>query len=147
MNVADSPFTDRLPRFGASCSTTINWLVVTSSRTLVAPERSADAARRTAGPKTGFQPEIQGLRAAAVLVVVLYHLWPRHMAGGYVGVDVFFVISGYLITSHMYREARDGSRVALLRFWARRIRRLLPASMFVLLISLLGVFLWLPSTL
>ena len=69
------------------------------------------------------------------------------MTGGYIGVDVFFVISGYLITSHMYREARETSRVALLRFWARRIRRLLPASIFVLLVSLLGVFLWLPSTL
>ena len=120
---------------------------MTTSRTLAAPERSADPAGRTAEPKTGFQPELQGLRAVAVLVVVLYHLWPRSVTGGYVGVDVFFVISGYLITSHMYREARNGSRVTLLRFWARRIRRLLPASMFVLLISLLGVFLWLPSTL
>lgn len=120
---------------------------MTTTRTLIAPEPSADPARRTAGPKTGFQPEIQGLRAVAVLVVVLYHLWPRSVTGGYIGVDVFFVISGYLITLHMYREARDGSRLALMRFWARRIRRLLPASMFVLLISLLGVFLWLPSTL
>lgn len=142
-----SPLYGQVPRFVASGSITINWLVVTTTRTLVAPERSAAPARRTASPKTGFQPEIQGLRAVAVLVVVLYHLWPHRLTGGYIGVDVFFVISGYLITSHMYRDARNGSRVALLRFWARRIRRLLPASMFVLLVSLLGVFLWLPSTL
>lgn len=87
------------------------------------------------------------MRAVAVLVVVLYHLWPQRLTGGYIGVDVFFVISGYLITSHMYRDVRDGSRIGLLRFWARRIRRLLPASIFVLLVSLLGVALWVPSTL
>lgn len=120
---------------------------MTTTRTLVAPEGSTDPARKTAGPRTGFQPQIQGLRAVAVLVVVLYHLWPHRLTGGYIGVDVFFVISGYLITSHMYRDARGGSSVALVRFWARRIRRLLPASMFVLLVSLLGVFLLLPSTL
>lgn len=94
-----------------------------------------------------FRPEIQGLRAVAVLCVVLYHFWPRALTGGYVGVDVFFVISGYLITSHIYRDVRDGSPVELLKFWARRIRRLLPASMLVLLASLLAVFLWVPSPL
>lgn len=115
-----------------------------SNPALVVP---AQESRRTSRSKTGrFQPEIQGLRALAVLAVVLYHLWPNRLPGGYVGVDVFFVISGYLITSHMYREIQQTGRVALFQFWARRVRRLLPASIFVLAVSLLGVFLWLPAT-
>ncbi|WP_258064282.1 acyltransferase family protein [Arthrobacter sp. ZGTC131] len=93
-----------------------------------------------------FRPEIQGLRAIAVAAVVLYHFWPRQLSGGYVGVDVFFVISGYLITSHMYREIVRTSSVGLLKFWARRVRRLLPASFLVLFASLAGVLLWVPST-
>lgn len=72
-----------------------------------------------------FRPEIQGLRAIAVAAVVLYHFWPNRLTGGYVGVDIFFVISGYLITSHMYREILRTSSIGLLKFWARRVRRLL----------------------
>lgn len=115
-----------------------------SNHALVVPAQESQNISRS---KTGrFQPEIQGLRALAVLVVVLYHLWPNRLTGGYVGVDVFFVISGYLITSHMYREVQRTGRVALFQFWARRIRRLLPASIFVLGVSLLGIFIWLPAT-
>jgi peptidoglycan/LPS O-acetylase OafA/YrhL len=77
--------------------------------------------------------EIQGLRAVAVLLVVAYHLWPDAVPGGYVGVDVFFAISGFLITAHLFREAGRTGRVSLPRFWARRARRLLPASLTVLL--------------
>jgi peptidoglycan/LPS O-acetylase OafA/YrhL len=119
-------------------------ILVISNHALVVPTQ---VSQNLSQPKTGrFQPEIQGLRALAVLVVVLYHLWPNRLTGGYVGVDVFFVISGYLITSHMYREVQRTGRVALFQFWARRIRRLLPASIFVLGVSLLGVFIWLPAT-
>lgn len=96
--------------------------------------------------KAPFRPEIQGLRAIAVAAVVLYHFWPNRLTGGYVGVDIFFVISGYLITSHMYREIVRTSSIGLLKFWARRVRRLLPASFLVLFASLLAVFLWVPST-
>ncbi|NYE94879.1 peptidoglycan/LPS O-acetylase OafA/YrhL [Psychromicrobium silvestre] len=95
----------------------------------------------------GFRSEIQGLRTIAVLTVVLYHLWPNHLSGGFVGVDVFFVISGYLITSHMVREVAQKSTLSLAKFWARRIRRLLPASFLVILASLGAVLLWVPSTL
>ncbi|MCY9782518.1 acyltransferase [Nocardiopsis sp. EMB25] len=79
-----------------------------------------------------FRPEVQGLRALAVLLVLVYHLDPRLLPGGYVGVDVFFVISGFLITSLLYREATGKGRVALGRFYVRRVRRLLPAATVVL---------------
>ncbi len=79
-----------------------------------------------------IRPEIQGLRAAAVALVLVFHLWPGALPGGYVGVDVFFAISGFLITSHLLREAERTGRVRLAAFWARRARRLLPASLLVL---------------
>ena len=91
--------------------------------------------------------EIQGLRAVAVLLVVLFHLWPHRMPGGYIGVDVFFVISGFLITAHLLREVdRDGT-VSLTQFWARRIRRLLPAAYVVLVVSAVGVLTLVPRLL
>lgn len=93
-----------------------------------------------------FRPDIQGLRAVAVLLVVLFHLWPNRLPGGFVGVDVFFVISGYLITAHMYREAATTGTLSLRRFWARRIRRLLPASLLVLAVSAVATVLFLPAT-
>ncbi|WP_194411470.1 acyltransferase family protein [Microbacterium cremeum] len=80
-----------------------------------------------------FLPHVQGLRAIAVLCVVLYHFWPGRVTGGYIGVDVFFVISGFLITSHLMRELTATGTVRLGQFWARRARRLLPASLLVLL--------------
>lgn len=76
---------------------------------------------------------MQGLRAIAVLLVVLYHFWPGRLPGGYAGVDVFFVISGFLITGHLMRELTSTGTVRLAQFWARRARRLLPASLLVLL--------------
>ena len=97
--------------------------------------------------RRGFRPEIQGLRAVAVLLVIAYHLYPNRVSGGYVGVDVFFVLSGYLITAHLVRDAADGRRPSLLRFWARRIRRLLPASLLVLAVSLVLAYVWLPRSL
>lgn len=93
-----------------------------------------------------MRPEIQALRALAVTLVLVYHLWPGRVPGGFVGVDVFFVISGFLITSHLLREVvRDGT-VSLTQFWARRIRRLLPAAFTVLLASFVAVLLWLPRS-
>ncbi|MHA7175548.1 acyltransferase family protein [Arthrobacter sp. Sr24] len=95
---------------------------------------------------SGYRPELQGLRAVAVIAVVLYHLWPNRVTGGFVGVDVFFVISGYLITGHMYRELM-GKGLSLIQFWGRRIRRLLPAAFLVLFVSLAAAYLWIPATL
>lgn len=82
-----------------------------------------------------FIPHVQGLRAIAVLLVVLYHFWPGRLPGGYVGVDVFFVISGFLITGHLVRELILTGSVRLSQFWARRARRLLPASLLVLAVT------------
>lgn len=75
-----------------------------------------------------FRPDIEGLRAVAVIAVVLYHAGIPGIAGGYIGVDVFFVISGFLITGLLLREVRATETVALGRFYAARARRLLPAA-------------------
>jgi peptidoglycan/LPS O-acetylase OafA/YrhL len=76
--------------------------------------------------KLDYRPEIDGLRAVAIVPVVIFHLLPEWLRGGYLGVDVFFVISGYLITSLVLREVDAGS-FSIRRFWARRVRRLGPA--------------------
>ncbi|WP_051171958.1 acyltransferase family protein [Microbacterium indicum] len=101
---------------------------------------------RTSGPRSGFRADIQALRAIAVASVLLYHLWPNRLTGGFVGVDVFFVISGYLITSHLLREREKTGRIALGTFWARRASRLLPASLTTLLVTAVAVIVWVPRT-
>src|SRR6476661_9275557 len=74
-----------------------------------------------------YLPGIDALRALAVLAVFFYHSGVGWMPGGFLGVDLFFVISGYLITSLLLREFRRGGHVRLGRFWLRRAKRLLPA--------------------
>jgi peptidoglycan/LPS O-acetylase OafA/YrhL len=81
----------------------------------------------------GFRPEVEGLRAAAVLLVVLYHFHFPRVSGGYIGVDVFFVISGYLITGLLVNEKQSTGRISYVQFYARRGRRLLPAIVIVVL--------------
>lgn len=78
-------------------------------------------------PAAHYRPEIDGLRGVAILAVLANHIDSRLLPGGYVGVDVFFVISGYLITSILLRDAMHGS-LSFSRFYARRVRRLLPAA-------------------
>jgi peptidoglycan/LPS O-acetylase OafA/YrhL len=87
---------------------------------------------------TEFRPDIEGLRAVAVLAVVLFHAEVPGVGGGYVGVDVFFVISGFLITGLLWREASAAGTVRLRRFYGARARRLLPASAAVGVITLIG---------
>jgi peptidoglycan/LPS O-acetylase OafA/YrhL len=92
-----------------------------------------------------YRPDIDGLRAVAVLAVVLHHLSAPLVPGGYVGVDVFFVISGYLITSIISREMAEG-QFTFARFYERRARRIFPALFAVLAVTLAaGWFLLLPS--
>ncbi|HEU5038620.1 MAG TPA: acyltransferase family protein [Nocardioides sp.] len=93
--------------------------------------------------KNGFRPDIQGLRAIAVGAVVLCHLQLGILAGGYVGVDVFFAISGFLITGLMLREVDTTGRLSLTGFYARRARRILPAASLVLLATAAASALWL----
>lgn len=88
--------------------------------------------------------DIQGLRAVAVLLVVLYHARVSILSGGYVGVDVFFVISGYLITSHLLRSLQVTGRIKFLDFYARRIRRLVPAALLVIVVTLIASIALLP---
>ena len=91
-----------------------------------------------------MRADIQALRAVAVLGVVFYHLWPNVVRAGFAGVDVFFVISGYLITQQLVHDMSNTGRVSLTQFWARRIRRLLPAAFTVLAASMAFLFLVMP---
>jgi len=101
-----------------------------------------------AGPagRGSFRADVQGLRALAVAMVVIYHLYPSLLPGGFVGVDVFFVISGFLITGHLWRGFERTGRVPLVDFWGRRARRLLPAAVLVLVVTWLVSRLVLPAS-
>lgn len=101
---------------------------------------------RAAGRARDFLPEVQALRAVAVLLVVVYHLWPGRLPGGFVGVDVFFVISGFLITLHLLGSLLESGRIHLLRFWANRIWRLIPASLLVLGVCWIFTYFAAPQT-
>ena len=124
-----------------------------ASATLIRTDRPAasSASRRPVAtpsrtpPGSGFRTDIQGLRALAVSLVLLYHLMPERLTGGFVGVDVFFVISGFLITSHLYANP-PRRLVDLLGFWSRRVRRLLPASLLVLATTVIATRLVAPAT-
>ncbi|WP_368498006.1 acyltransferase family protein [Herbiconiux sp. A18JL235] len=103
-------------------------------------QQGARAADKGARPDH-FLPHLQGLRAIAVLLVVVYHFWPGRLTGGYIGVDVFFVISGFLITQQLTRQLERTERIALPSFYAKRARRLLPAAITVLVFaSLMTLF-------
>jgi Acyltransferase family len=112
-----------LPRVGHSLARTSPWIDCAASR-------------------AAYRSEIDGLRALAVVPVVLYHAGFPIFGGGFVGVDVFFVISGYLITGNIYAEmARD--RFSIIDFYERRVRRILPALYLVMIASLPFAWLWL----
>lgn len=100
---------------------------------------------QTSAKPTHFRSDIQGLRGIAVLLVVLYHAGLPLTPAGFIGVDIFFVISGFLITGLLQREAIDNGRIQLLRFFGRRIRRLLPAALVLLLfVCVLSAWLYPP---
>lgn len=84
-----------------------------------------------------YEPHIDGIRAIAVIAVVLYHCELAIVSGGFVGVDIFFVISGYLVTKILVREHNSTGRLDLTRFYARRMKRLFPAAFLMMAIVLL----------
>jgi peptidoglycan/LPS O-acetylase OafA/YrhL len=108
----------------------------------ISPSPGAELGRRQ--PQAGFRPDIEGLRAVAVLAVVLFHAGMPGIGGGYIGVDVFFVISGFLITGLLWREVADAGTVRLGRFYGARARRLLPAATTVGVATSIGAALLLP---
>ena len=97
-----------------------------------APGRGGE---NSGGEHRRFRPDVEGLRAVAILLVVLYHADAGLVPGGYVGVDVFFVISGFLITGQLVRELQTDGRISFLAFYARRARRILPAALLVLVLT------------
>lgn len=91
------------------------------------------------------RPDIQALRALAVVLVIVTHAWPDALSGGSLGVDVFFVISGYLITSLLVEERAREGKLAMGAFYLRRVARLLPAALTVIAVTAIATFLLLPS--
>jgi peptidoglycan/LPS O-acetylase OafA/YrhL len=109
-----------------------------SSTHVEAPAAAAAFIERSRGKGAGFRKDIQGLRAIAILMVLGYHAGLPGFGGGFAGVDVFFAISGYLIIGLLVREVEFSSGIDFARFYARRIRRLLPAALCMVVFTLLG---------
>jgi peptidoglycan/LPS O-acetylase OafA/YrhL len=109
-----------------------------------APFSPTEGAPSRRSAKKEFRPDIEGLRAVAVLAVVLFHADAPGVGGGFVGVDVFFVISGFLITGLLWREVSTAGTVRLRRFYGARARRLLPASATVGVVTMICSALLLP---
>ena len=112
---------------------------VTGEEGAVPVEATADEAGTAPGDRR-FRPDVEGLRAVAVLLVVLYHADLPGLHGGYVGVDVFFVISGFVITGLLLRERASTDRTSLLSFYGRRARRILPAATLVIVATVIATY-------
>jgi peptidoglycan/LPS O-acetylase OafA/YrhL len=104
-----------------------------TSSTLV--EGAGEGVSGSEATATTYRPYLDGLRAVAVYLVVLFHAGSGQFSGGYVGVDVFFVLSGFLVTQLLLRDIMGNGRIRLGRFYSRRFRRLLPAAFVVLIVS------------
>jgi peptidoglycan/LPS O-acetylase OafA/YrhL len=103
---------------------------------------AVDGTRDRASVTDRFRPDIEGLRAVAIGLVLLDHLGVRWITGGYVGVDIFFVISGFLITRLLLHERLATERLSLTRFYARRVRRILPAATATILATIFAAYQW-----
>src|ERR1700728_2325380 len=87
-----------------------------------------------------FRPDVEGLRAVAIVLVVLYHGGLNILSGGYVGVDVFFVISGFVITGLLLRERSATATTSFLGFYGRRSKRIIPAATLVILSTVVATY-------
>jgi peptidoglycan/LPS O-acetylase OafA/YrhL len=103
------------------------------------------ASSHVSSSRLDYLPGLDGLRALAVLAVLLYHADVLWLPGGFLGVEIFFVVSGYLITSLLLSEYRANNKVNLLQFWQRRARRLLPALFAMILAVLVFAVIFLPE--
>ena len=103
---------------------------------------SGDEAGTAPGDRK-FRPDVEGLRAVAIVLVVLYHAGVPRLTGGFVGVDVFFVLSGFVITGLLLREHAASGKNRLLAFYGRRSRRILPAATLVIILTVLASYHWL----
>jgi peptidoglycan/LPS O-acetylase OafA/YrhL len=111
--------------------------------TIPAPDVTATQSTLWSGRADGgrrFRPDIEGLRALAVGLVLVFHAYGTPFSGGFVGVDVFFVISGFLITDILIREHSKTGRVSILGFYVRRVRRILPASALVTVATVIAAY-------
>lgn len=96
-------------------------------------------------PALKLRLDLQGLRAIAVSVVVFAHAGMAGFSGGYVGVDIFFILSGFLITGALYKEFKANGKLNIVGFYSRRLKRLLPAMVFVIAVTLVAGFILLPD--
>jgi len=110
--------------------------------TSVADERFTPAGDEAGTPPgdRSFRPDVQGLRAVAILLVVLFHAGIPGISGGYVGVDVFFVISGFVITGVLLREHHSTGRTSIRAFYGRRARRIIPAATLVIIVTVIAAY-------
>ena len=93
-----------------------------------------------------YRPDIDGMRAIAVLSVMAFHIWPKILPGGFLGVDIFFVISGYLITLILIKNIIATGRLNLTEFYKRRIKRIIPVLMLILIVTfILGYLILMPQ--
>src|SRR3712207_9241469 len=100
------------------------------------PKTATRGNRAVGRVRLPYMPGLDGLRALAVAAVLLYHAGLAWIPGGFLGVEVFFVVSGYLITALLLAEMRERGRIDLTAFWMRRARRLLPALYLLLIVTL-----------
>lgn len=107
------------------------------------PTALANHAQGRPGVSGHFRPDIEGMRGIAVGLVLLYHGFQAPFTGGFIGVDVFFVISGFLITNLLLNEQARTGRISISRFYARRVRRILPAATLVVLATVFASYYWL----
>ncbi len=113
------------------CQRKLRWIVATTEIAESRPGRAEEA--RADAPHYSYQPALDGLRAFAVGSVMLYHASQSWAIGGFLGVDAFFVLSGFLITTLLITEWGSAKRINLAAFWIRRARRLLPALILVMI--------------